>query len=99
MPGGPSSKSIRGALSWGELIPLPFSGGAWILPHLQLVKFVTESVLCASSSFLYLSLMSLHVNVRQVSQQWSVPTEFNFYLVSSMRRALVSIRSVSHFEI
>ena len=86
MPGGPSSKSIRGALSWGELILLPFSGGALILPHRQLVKIV----MCNWCHFMRM--------YDKLASNGRSPPSFILHPVSSMRRALVSIRTVSHFK-
>ncbi|KAL3766413.1 hypothetical protein ACHAW5_008650 [Stephanodiscus triporus] len=82
--GGVSSMSKGGALSWDELIPLPDSEGASILsvtkilPHRLFVKIAMESAFCALSSFLNLSLMSLHAKLRGVSKLWAVPNEFHF---------------------
>ncbi|KAL3816332.1 hypothetical protein ACHAXA_011432, partial [Cyclostephanos tholiformis] len=79
--GGPSSTTIKGAVAWDELILLPDSGALsppTILPHRQLVKIAIESTLCASSSFLYLSLMSIHARSRAINELWTVPNEFHF---------------------
>jgi len=82
--GNLSSTSKRGAVLWDELIPLPDSEGesflsvTKILPHRQLVKIAMESALCASSSFLCLSLMSLHAKLRAVRELWMIPNEFYF---------------------
>ncbi|KAL7541613.1 hypothetical protein ACHAXR_011062 [Thalassiosira sp. AJA248-18] len=78
------SSSKRGAVSWDEMLPLPEGTAnqtksvSKVLPHRQLVKIAMESSLCASSSFLYLSLMSLHAHARSNNKKWSVPNEFHF---------------------
>jgi hypothetical protein len=78
------NKNSSAVLSWDELIPLPNniheSSLSTIMPQQQHIKIIMESGLCASSSILYLSLMSLHTNVRNISMSssWTVSNDFHF---------------------
>lgn len=71
------------AVSWDELIPLPnnmHESSLTIVPQQQHIKIVMEGSLCASSSILYISLMSLYTNVQNISMpsSWTVPNDFHF---------------------
>jgi hypothetical protein len=78
---GSSSTIKKGAIVWDELIRYPGAevlSASTILPHRQHMYIAIESTLRASSSFLYLSLMSLHAKFRGFNEQWAVPNEFYF---------------------
>jgi hypothetical protein len=78
-----SNNNNSNAVLWDELIPLPnniHESSLTIVPQQQQIKIVMEGSLCASSSILYLSLMSLYTNVRNntMPSSWTVPNEFHF---------------------
>ncbi len=76
-----SAPCQRGTVAWDELLPAigkDDKATTKILPHTQLVRIAMESALCASSSLLNLSLVSLRVGVHGINELWAIPDEFHF---------------------
>ena len=82
------SKKSSSVVCWEEMLPLSdgkassSSDKKGVLPHRQLVKIAMESSLCASSSFLNMSLMALHAKAKKngISEKkpWTLPNDFHF---------------------
>jgi hypothetical protein len=76
-----SAPNKRGTVAWDELLPAigkDDKATTKILPHIQLVRIAMESALCASSSLLNMSLVSLRVGLLGINELWAIPDEFHF---------------------
>lgn len=75
----PGKKSVAyksGAVAWDKLLPI--QAMTKILSQTQFIRIAMESSLCASSSLLYLSLVSLRVGTHGINELWTIPDEFHF---------------------